>query len=61
MIKFNEPDTLPPVGCNLVILIGDNEQLAVRTGYIENRNDAIEYKLDSTGELIAGKFFWRYP
>lgn len=60
-MKLNPPSLLPPVGCNLVIMIGDNEHTAQRTGYIENRNDALEYKLDSTGELISGKFFWRYP
>lgn len=58
--KFNDPSTLPPVGCNILIKVGDSEMIASRTGYIENRNDAMEYKLDSTGELISGHFYWRY-
>lgn len=62
MIKFNDPRSphLPPVGCPLIIKIGDTEQKAERTGYIAKRGDMMEYKLASTGELVIGLFWWRY-
>lgn len=58
---FNDPSRLPPVGCKLLIKVGDTEMVAMRTGYISHRDDAMEYKLDSTGEIILGRFFWSYP
>lgn len=58
--EFNSASRLPPVGCNLVIMVGNTEMVAVRTGYIEDRRDAMEYKLEATGELIIGRFEWRY-
>lgn len=58
---FNDPGRLPPVGCKLVIKVGDSEMVAVRTGYIASRDDAMEYKLDATGETILGRFHWTYP
>lgn len=59
--QFNDPCRLPPVGCKLVIKVGDAEMIATRTGYIADRNDAMEYKLEATGELISGRFWWSYP
>jgi hypothetical protein len=34
---------------------------AVRTGYIDNKTDLIEYKIESTGEIIKGLLEWTYP
>lgn len=59
--EFNSPSRLPPVGCKLVIKVGDSEMIAERTGYIASRDDAMEYRLDSTGEVILGRFYWSYP
>lgn len=59
--EFNSPSRLPPVGCKLVIKVGDSEMIAERTGYIASREDAMEYKLDATGEVILGRFYWTYP
>ena len=60
-LQFNDPGRLPPVGCKLVIKVGDAEILATRTGYIASRDDLMEYKLDDTDEVILGRFWWRYP
>lgn len=59
--EFNSPSRLPPVGCKLLIKVGDSEMLAERTGYIADRDDMMEYKLDATGEIILGRFYWTYP
>ena len=66
--EFNSPSRLPPVGCKLVIKVGDSEMLATRTCYIAVNSSknfkfetSLEYKLDSTGEIILGRFFWSYP
>jgi len=58
-LKLNPPDTLPPVGCNLVIIVDGNEVTSKRTGYIANRGDMLEYQL-LDGSLISGRFSWRY-
>lgn len=61
-MQFNDPKGpyLPPVDCKLVIKIGDNEVLATRTGYVESKDSKLEYRLDSTNELVSGHFWWRY-
>ncbi|MGB2063571.1 MAG: hypothetical protein ACPHUL_00350 [Marinomonas gallaica] len=59
--EFNSASILPPVGCKLVIKVGDNHIIAERTGYIADRDDMMEYKLDATGEIILGRFYWIYP
>lgn len=58
-LKLNPADTLPPVGCNLVIIVDGHEVTAYRTGYIANRVDMLEYRLKD-GSLISGRFRWRY-
>ncbi|MBX2849171.1 MAG: hypothetical protein KTR16_12670 [Acidiferrobacterales bacterium] len=57
--KLNQSDTLPPVGCNLAIIIGGRPVTAKRTGYIASRGDMLEYEL-LDGSLIGGRFEWRY-
>ncbi len=57
--KLNSSDTLPPVGCNLVIIVDGHKVTAYRTGYIANRGDMLEYRL-TDGSLIGGRFSWRY-
>jgi len=57
--KLNQSGTLPPVGCNLVIIVDGHEVTAKRTGYIANRGDMLEYEL-LDGSLISGLFSWRY-
>ena len=62
MLQFNDPDRLPPVGCNLMIKVGDTEILVARTSHITNKyGDMMEYKTADTGEVIIGRFWWRYP
>lgn len=60
-LKLNDPSRLPPVGCKLLIKVGDTEMIATRTNYISHRDNAMEYELDATGEIIRGRFFWTYP
>ncbi|MBX2848922.1 MAG: hypothetical protein KTR16_11420 [Acidiferrobacterales bacterium] len=57
--KLNQSDTLPPVGCNLAIIIDGQPVTAKRTGYIASRGDMLEYEL-LDGSLISGRFEWRY-
>ena len=59
---MNHSSTLPPVGCQLLIELDDNERLlAVRTGYISNQSDDLEYKLVKYDRVIKGRFNWMYP
>lgn len=65
--EFNSASRLPPVGCNLVIMVGNTEMVAVRTGYIGQSSSKkhkfealIEYQLEATKEIIQGRFEWRY-
>ena len=59
---MNHSSTLPPVGCQLLIALGDGEiLLAVRTGYISNQSDDLEYKLVKYDRVIKGRFNWMYP
>ena len=60
MVKTNSPDTLPPVGSLLLIDVGGSMIQARRTGYIASRGDAMEYKIETTGDLISGRFRWCY-
>jgi len=57
--KTNSADTLPPVGCNLAIIIDGRPVTAKRTGYIASRGDMLEYEL-LDGSIISGRFEWRY-
>lgn len=61
MIQLNSPSRLPPVGCVLLVMLDGVLCRAVRTGYIENKTDLIEYKIESTGEIIKGLLEWTYP
>ena len=50
------------MGCQLLIALGDGEiLLAVRTGYISNQSDDLEYKLVKYDRVIKGRFNWTYP
>lgn len=58
---WNPPERLPPVGCPLLIQIPYGRiERAVRTGYLENRSQQMEYELES-GEVVRGRFLWTYP
>jgi len=61
MIQLNSPSILPPVGCSLLVMLDGVLTRAVRTSYIERKTDLIEYKIESTDELILGLLEWTYP
>ena len=60
-VHLNAADKLPPVDCPLLIEVMKGYLvLAQRTGIIENKRAAMEYRL-VTGETIQGRFRWTYP
>ena len=68
-MKLNHPNRLPPVLCPQLIELEGRLQLAERTGHIETRDRAMEYRLLEridgqlipTGETIVGRHHWTYP
>ena len=56
----NSSDLLPPVGCPLLIEIGDVLVQATRTGFIKSKSADMEYRL-ANGCLIHGRYRWTYP
>lgn len=60
-LHFNSPSSLPPVGCPLLIRLPCGAALHVeRTGYLQDRNGQMEYRLQD-GRLIVGRYEWTYP
>jgi hypothetical protein len=59
-VYLNSSNVLPPVGCPLLIEVGDVMIPAVRTGIIPKKTDDMEYRLQN-GNLIAGRHRWTYP
>lgn len=57
---FNDPCHLPPVGCPLVIKIGEKVYRCQRTKFVPRRGDEMEYVLDN-GTTVRGRFHWTYP
>lgn len=57
---LNQPDHLPPVGCELLIEVDGTLVRAHRTGFISDRNRDMHYKLED-GEILVGRFRWTYP
>ena len=56
---FNSCSRLPPVGCPLVIKVGEKEIRAERISYITDKENLMDYKL-SNGSVITGRFQWTY-
>lgn len=60
-LKFNSPDLLPPVGCELLIKDHTGAIIRVRrASHIKNKHDQMEYITDA-GIKIIGRFPWSYP
>ena len=57
---LNDPSTLPPVGCPLLIEVGGALVKARRTGFIAERGRQMEYQL-ADGTTITGRYRWTYP
>lgn len=60
MTQLNRADHLPPVRCPLVIGVGDMLLKVERTGFIADKNRAMEYVTED-GQKILGRFEWTYP
>lgn len=59
--EWNSPDLLPPVGCPLILLLGQGyEERGERMAYIAQKDRAMHYRL-RTGERVVGRFPWTYP
>lgn len=59
---LNDPTKLPPVGCNLIIKVGDQQIKVARTSHVTDKyGSLLEYRTADTGELIVGRFWWSYP
>lgn len=59
-IKLNPAEQLPPVRCPLLIEVDGELVRASRTGYIESKDRAMEYKT-ADGVVIHGRYRWTYP
>lgn len=53
-------ETLPPVGCPIVILQGVTPRRCERLGHVESKQRALTYHMRN-GSVIAGRFPWTYP
>jgi len=64
---WNNPGMLPPVGCPLVIRVGQRPGPAIilkveRTRHLVDRNGQMEYRsLRVPGAVYHGRFEWTYP
>lgn len=59
-VHLNPTDHLAPVGCPLLIEVGDELLRAERTGFVEQRDRQMEYQLVD-GSRILGRYRWTYP
>ena len=57
---WNSAESLPPVGCPIVLRIGCAVVQAERTAHIERRDREMTYKLP-TGQELVGRYEWSYP
>ncbi len=68
-LHLNPSSHLPPVECPLLVEADDGLLLVERTGYIEQRDRAMEYRLLEridghlvpTGKTFVGRCRWTYP
>lgn len=58
-MKLNRPESLPPVGCPLVIKVNGELIRAERTAHIEEKSRDMTYQTQAG--LITGRFEWTYP
>lgn len=58
-MKLNHPNSLPPVGCPLVIMVKGKLVRAERTAHIEEKSRDMTYRTEA-GE-ITGRYEWTYP
>lgn len=59
--EWNPPERLPPVGCPLVIRVGNSALRCERTGHLQDKAGEMEYRSLATGQLWRGRFMWSYP
>jgi len=59
-VHLNRPEHLPPVGCPLLIGVGDMLLRVERTWFIEDRTRMMEYVTED-GRKITGRYYWTYP
>lgn len=61
---WNKPERLPPVGCPLVLNLGQAYDWDIafgeRISHLRSRSDVMDYQL-STGQIVRGRFEWSYP
>lgn len=58
-MKLNHPNSLPPVGCPLVIKVKGKLIRAERTAHIEEKSRDMVYR--TANGVITGRFEWTYP
>jgi len=54
--KFNSG--LAPVGCLLWVKVGECPTLCRRTGFVTNRGNIPEFRVELTGDILVGDFMW---
>lgn len=59
-IHWNSSDHLPPVDCPLLLLFDNRPVRAIRTGFVANKNNQLEY-MKEDGRIIVGRYQWTYP
>lgn len=59
-LHLNNPGALPPVGCPLLIEVGNVIVPAERTGHVTDKDNQLEYVLADESKII-GRFKWTYP
>lgn len=57
---WNLPENLPPVGCPIVIRVGDAVFHCERTSHISDRSQNMVYRM-LDGSLHTGRCEWNYP
>lgn len=62
--EWNSADLLPPVGCPLILYVGDihgqGKVFGERIAHLDQRDRQMKYRIE-TGEVITGRFPWTYP
>ena len=59
-VQLNPEGHLPPVACPLLIEVDGELVRAERTGFVEQKDRQLEYRLDS-GRTVIGRYRWTYP
>lgn len=61
---WNKPERLPPVGCPLVLNLGQAYDWDIafgeRISHLRSRSEEMDYRL-TTGQIVRGRFEWSYP